>query len=116
MLRKTLAMLIVVIVAGFEPAMAGVAFCAESSCCAATAPVPASLDLPDCCVTVSCYDGPSTEVAVTAESKVGAVSTAAVMRATLVSPRVSAPRIAVQVPSPPRTMSERLSALSLFLI
>ena len=118
MLRKTLAMLIVLIVAGFEPAMAGVAFCAQSSCCAAEAGhgAPSSLDQPDCCSTVSCYEAPPADAAVSVEAKVWAAPAPALVRVASVSPRPSAPRIAVHVTSPPPTMSERLSSLSIFLI
>ena len=116
MLRKTLSLLVVLIFAGFEPAMAGVAFCAQASCCAASAPAAASMDLPDCCVTISCYDGPSTDVAVKAEAKTFASPTVAEVRTALLSPKVSTPRIAVQDTSSPPTLSERLASLSVFLI
>lgn len=118
MMRKTLAMLIVLIVAGFEPAMAGVAFCAQSSCCTAGAEDGArsSLDRPGCCDAVPCYEAPPVDSAVSAETKVIAAPAHALVRVASLSPRTAAPRIAVHVPSPPRTMSERLSSLSLFLI
>ena len=116
MLRKTLSLLVVLLFAGFEPAMAGVAFCAQSSCCAASAPEAVSMDLPDCCVTISCYDGPSTEVAVKAEAKTFASPTVAEVRTALSTPWFSTPRITVQETSSPPTMSERLASLSIFLI
>lgn len=116
MLRKALSLLIVLLFAGFEPVMAGIAFCAQSSCCATSSPAAATLDLPGCCVTISCYDGPSTDVAVKAEAKTFASPTVVEVRTALITPRLSAPRIAVQDTSPPPTMSERLSSLSLFLI
>ena len=118
MMRKVLALLVVVIATGLAPATAVIGFCAKMPCCfgeAEAGPVVAD-DMADCCSTISCYEAPPHDVTVSAKAKVFTATTLATLPVTLAMPQVAAARRTFDDTSPPPTTSERLSSLSVFLI
>lgn len=119
MTRKVLALLVVVIASGLAPATAIIGFCAKMPCCFAEAEDGPALtaNMADCCTTISCYEGPPHDLAVSAKLKVFTASTTLVtLPVAPAMPQVSAIRRTFDDTSPPPTTSERLSSLSVFLI
>lgn len=117
LLRKPLALAIVLLLAGLAPAAAILGFCARMPCCThgAVAPVALSTATDDCCNTVTCYEAPSAKLIN------GASATNAVFTAPAVVPSVAAFRQAhvaraAVVPSPPRGTRNRLALISTLLI
>ena len=117
-MRKALAALVILVVAGLAPATALAAFCAKMPCCFGEAHDGPAFDrsTTDCCNTISCYEPPPNDFTVAAKAKVFVATTHAVFPASLVSRQVvPLDRMLCDHP-PPRTGTERLSTLSVFLI
>ena len=74
--------------------------------------------MPDCGITISSYVAPSHDLAVPAKAKtkIFAAITPAILTVQVAVTPVSATRRTLDDPSPATTTSERLSALSTFLI
>lgn len=118
MTRKILALMVVLIIAGFAPATAVIGFCAKMPCCfGQTHGGPAlAVNMADCCSTISCYEAPPHDVTMSAKAKVFTATTLASLPVTLAMPQVAVARRTFDDTSPPPTTSERLSSLSVFLI
>lgn len=118
MKRKTLALIVILIVTGLAPATAVLGFCAKMPCCF-TEPHdgPAlSVDMSDCCNTISCYEAPTHESTASASAHALTAAAPAVLPlATLVPEPPAVQHIFVDL-SPPRTTSDRLASLSVLLI
>ena len=118
MTRKVLALLVVVIVSGLAPATAVIGFCAKMPCCFGEAGDGPALtaNMADCCTTISCYEGPPHDLAVSGKVKVFTATTPVTLPVTPAMPQASVVRRTFDDTSPPPTTSERLSSLSVFLI
>jgi hypothetical protein len=113
--RKSVALLIVLVIAGLAPASAIIGYCARMPCCHHAAPQPQkmSADAGHCCTTAACYDAPSVKL----------TGNASFM--TFTAERTLAPPVVVEcerqlVPlltaSPPPTTQQRLAILSILII
>lgn len=119
MTRKVLALLVVLIATGLAPATAVLGFCAKMPCCFAEADEGRALatNIADCCSTISCYEAPPHELAASGKAKAFTVTTLATLPVTTATPQASIARaLTFDDTSPPLTISERLSTLSIFLI
>jgi hypothetical protein len=117
--RKTLALTIVLVVSSLAPTTAILGFCAKMPCCfGETEERPAlATNMPDCCSTINCYEVPPHELAAAGKAKTFTVTTLATPPVAPATPQVSIARpLTSDDTSPPRTTSERLSTLSIFLI
>jgi len=118
MKRKTLALIVVLIVTGLAPATAVLGFCARMPCCFTQShlgPI-LSVGTSDCCNTISCYEVPPHESTASAKAHVLMADAPAVLpAATLFPARPAVKHVFVDL-SPPRTTGDRLAALSVLLI
>ena len=118
MMRKVLALLVLVIASGLAPATAIIGFCAKMPCCfgeAQDGPVLAT-NMADCCTTISCYEGPPHDLAVSGKVKAIAATTPVMLSVAPAIQQAPVARRTFDDTSPPPTTSERLSSLSVFLI
>jgi len=118
MMRRILALVVVLLVSGLAPATAAIGFCAKRPCCFVEAeggPVLA-VNMAGCCTTISCYEAPPQDLAESAKAKVLIATTLAMLPVAAAVPQVSETRRTFDDTSPPPTTSERLSSLSFFLI
>ena len=116
--RKSLALMIVLLIAGLAPATAIIGFCARMPCCShvseeATA---FSTERNDCCTTIACYESPSLELT-TAPTSADALFAAPVVITVAPAPS-RAPLLAEAFAdtSPPVPVRHRLAILSTLLI
>ena len=118
MARKVLALLIVVIASGLALATAVIGFCAKMPCCFGEAEDgPAiAVNMADCCSTISCYEGPPHDLAMSGKVKAFTATTLVMLPVTEAMLQIPVARRTFDDTSPPRTTSERLSSLSVFLI
>ena len=119
MMRKALALMVVLIFSGLAPATAVIGFCAKMPCCFGDAHdgVVLASSNADCCTTISCYEAPSHELTVSAKAK-NATATAPAMSPVMVAFAMTPPiaRRAFDDTSPPPSTKQRLSSLSILLI
>jgi hypothetical protein len=118
MMRKGLALAVVLIISSLAPATAVIGFCAKMPCCFGQAhdgPALAANDA-DCCSTISCYEAPSHELTVTAKAKTATAIATAVLPIVSAIPAAHVELRAFDDMSPPRTTKQRLSSLSILLI
>lgn len=118
MTRKTVAVAVVLLIAGLAPAAAVIGFCAKMPCC-----VPEPHDVPalaandaGCCTTISCYEAPSHELTLTAKEPVATIGAPVVLPLLASVPAVRVSCHAFDDTSPPLTTKQRLSRLSILLI
>lgn len=118
MLRKLLALLVVVVVSGVAPATAVVGFCAQMPCCFGDSEGEPTLavKMADCCSTINCYEAPSQDVNAAAKSAFVSPTTVTFLVVHPPLDQVAAAQLTFDDPSPPHTTSERLASLSLFRI
>ena len=115
---KSLALAIVILLAGLSPATAIIGFCARMPCCGHQPAASLSLttERADCCTTITCYESPSAKLATT----VSAPHPHALPLVLLIVPALPAPVASTAPPpidtSPPRAMRDRLAVLSILLI
>jgi hypothetical protein len=119
MMRKVLALAVVLTISSLASATAVIGFCAKMPCCFAEeheGPSVARNDA-DCCTPVNCYEAPSQNLTVSAKVK---SITATVQAAVAVIVAMPAARPVASYsfddPSPPPTTRQRLSSLSILLI
>ena len=111
MSRRTVALLIAVVIAGLAPASAIIGYCARMPCCHhAQQPLKMSADTRDCCTTVACYDAPS--VKLSASTPVVALT----IVPTVIVERGVQQLLPALAASPPPTTQQRLAILSVLLI
>jgi hypothetical protein len=112
--RKSVALLIVLVIAGLAPASAIIGYCARMPCCHhAQQPLKVSADAGDCCTTVACYDAPS--VKLTGNATFVTFTATRVIAPTIAL--LTAPQLApLSSPSPPPTNQQRLAILSILII
>lgn len=117
---KVLALVVILIASRLAPATAVLDFCATMPCCAGQTEVGPTMaaDMPDCGIAISSYEAPSRDLAVPAKAKthIFVAITPAILTVQVAVTPVSATRRTSDDPSPATTTSERLSALSTFLI
>jgi hypothetical protein len=117
--RKSLALAIVLLIAGLAPATAIIGFCARMPCCshASEATAAFSTERNDCCTTIACYESPSATFATAGSTPLSLIVTPLITRDV---PALHAPgstiAAAVADTSPPRCTSDRLAVLSTLLI
>lgn len=119
MMRKVLALLVVVIASGLAPATAVIGFCAKMPCCFGEAGDGPALtaNMADCCTTISCYEGPPHDLAVSGKVKAFPATTlVTTLPFAPAIPQAAVARRTFDDTSPPPTTRERLSSLSVFLI
>jgi hypothetical protein len=114
--RKSLALAIVLVIAGLAPVMAIVGFCKRMPCCsqASEATAAFSTERNDCCATIACYESPSLT---TAPSSADVLLVAPAL--VTIAPAPSTARLLAQAfadTSPPTSMRHRLAVLSTLLI
>jgi hypothetical protein len=116
--RKSLALAIVLLIAGLAPATAIIGFCSRMPCCSHASDTTESLSTErnDCCTTIACYDTPSLKLT-TAQTSADALLTAAALITVAPAPS-PAPLIAQAFAdtSPPVPVRHRLAILSTLLI
>lgn len=118
MTRKTVALAVVLLIAGLTPATAVIGFCAKMPCCFGEphdAPALAANDA-GCCTTISCYEAPSHELTVAAKAPMAKIGAPLVLPPVASVPAVPVSRHAFDDTSPPLTTKQRLSTLSILLI
>jgi hypothetical protein len=118
--RKSLAVVIVLLIAGLAPATAIIGFCARMPCCshASNATTAAfSTERNDCCTTIACYESPSLRLS-TSPTSADAVLAAPVLVITTAPAIAPAPIVtqAFSDTSPPLSSRHRLAVLSTLLI
>ena len=116
--RKTLALLIVLVIAGLTPAIAIIGFCSRMPCCthAPNATVAFSTKGKDCCTTIACYESPSFKLTTAPTSTDALLATPALIT---IAPAPPAPPFVAQLfadTSPPLSSRHRLAILSTLLI
>lgn len=114
--RKSLALVIVLVIAGLAPASAIIGFCARMPCCSQASEATAawSTERNDCCTKIACYESPSLA---TAPGSAGALLAAPAI--ITVAPPPSPPPLLAQAfadTSPPVRVRHRLAVLSTLLI
>jgi len=116
--RKSLALAVVLLLAGLAPASAIIGFCTRMPCChhAAARHAAIGTTTTDCCTTIACYESPSARIA-----SPGASLSTATIAAMAVAPLALAPSDRVAgaptiEPSPPPPTGQRLAILSTLLI
>jgi len=112
MTRKSVSLLIVMLIAGLAPASAIIGYCARMPCCHHATPLKVSADTGDCCKTVGCYDAPSAKLTGNAVF-VTLIATRVLVPAIFV---VQAPKSIVALSPSPPTTQQRLAILSTLLI
>lgn len=116
--RRTLALAIVLLLAGLAPATAIIGFCARMPCCShARSETAAALSAErnDCCASMTCYESPSASLSNrVASANIVFAPPAIVAVAPSVEPH--ALTAAVIDISPPASARQRLSALSILRI
>lgn len=117
MLRKVVALMVILTITGVAPATAVIGFCAKMPCCFGEAQQAPTLgtSMADCCTTINCYGAPSHELTASAKAKVF-TPTLPLWSANLVASPINASQLAFDDTSPPLTTRERLSSLSILLI
>lgn len=114
-MRRSFAILIVLVIAGLTPASAIIGYCARMPCChhASPQPLEISADANHCCTTVACYDTPSVKLT-------GNLSLPVFVAARVLTPAVivlAGPQLSPDISaSPPPTTQQRLAILSVLLI
>jgi hypothetical protein len=116
--RKSLALAIVLVIAGLAPAAAIIGFCSRMPCCshASEATDAFSTERNDCCTTITCYESPSLKLS-TAPTSVDTVLAAPLI--ITIAPAISPAPMATQAfagTSPPAPVRHRLALLSTLLI
>ena len=120
MSRTVLALLVVLALTGVAPVTAVLGFCAQMPCCFTDSahdgePV-LGAKVADCCTTINCYEAPSHELTVSAKAKLFTATVADALPALAAAVTAPAVRHVFNDASPPRTTSDRLASLSVFLI
>ena len=118
--RKSLAVVIVLLIAVLSPASAIIGFCSRMPCCSHVADAmtaASSTERNDCCTTIACYESPSLKLS-TAPTSVNTVLAAPVL-ITTAAPAISPAPMVTQAfvdASPPLSSRHRLAVLSTLLI
>lgn len=118
MTRNSLALAVVLVIAGLAPATAIIGFCARMPCCshASDSTTASSTERNDCCTTIVCYDSPSATFAAAASTSLSLLVTPVITRDV---PALHVPRTTIAAAadtSPPRRTGDRLAVLSTLLI
>jgi hypothetical protein len=111
-------LVVVLIALVLAPATAVLGFCAKMPCCfgeATDSPV-LTVNMADCCSTISCYEAPSHELTVSAQAKTFTATAPVTLPVIVAIPQALRALRAFDHRPPPPTTSERLSLLSVFLI
>lgn len=120
MIRKALALTIVLLISSLATATAVIGFCARMPCCehkAGAVPQPVlSTERTDCCTPISCYEAPSQKLTTKDSAKLSLVAVPVVVTLSAAAPMFPHPARAFGDTSPPKTVRERLSTLSTLLI
>ena len=116
--RKSLALAIVLLIAGLAPATAIIGFCSRMPCCshASGATAAFSTERNDCCTTIACYESPSFKLTTAPTSTDALLATPALIT---IAPAPPAPPLVAQLfadTSPPLSSRHRLAILSTLLI
>ena len=116
--RKSLALLIVLLIAGLAPATAIIGFCARMPCCshASEAPAAFSTERNDCCTTIACYESPSLKFTTIPSSADALLSAPAAITVAPASSPALLFTLAFADTSPPIGTRLRLAILSTLLI
>jgi hypothetical protein len=116
--RKSLALAIVLLIAGLASASSIIGFCTRMPCCSHASDTTAAFSAEDndCCTTIACYESPSLKLTTSLSSADGLFAAAAVI--TVAPPPSPAPLIvrAFSDSSPPSSLRHRLAILSTLLI
>lgn len=115
--RKSIALAIVLLLAGLAPATAIIGFCTRMPCCShqSDAAIAFSTERTDCCTTVACYDSPSAKLSNRAASADVVFGIPALVAVAVVLETPVAEREVID-PSPPASARQRLAALSVLRI
>jgi hypothetical protein len=116
--RKSLALVIVLLITGLAPASAIIGFCSRMPCCLHASDTTAefSTERNDCCTTIACYESPSLKLT-TAPTSADALL--AVQALITIAPAPRPAPLAAQAfadTSPPLPVRHRLAVLSTLLI
>ncbi len=119
MIGRVAMLLLLIVAAALVPATAIAGFCAKMPCCfsqASEGTGSQSLSESDCCSTVSCAEAPSQDITLSETAKQFASNAPVSFAALVDAPHTPFVCRTCEHSSPPRTSSQRLSALSTFLI
>ena len=120
MIRKALALTIVLLISSVATATAVIGFCARMPCCehkAGAVPQPVlTTERADCCTTINCYEAPSQKLTTKDAAKVSLVAVPVIATLSAAAPMPAHAARAFADTSPPKTVRERLSTLSILLI
>jgi len=119
MIGRVSMLLLLIVGAGLAPATAIAGFCAKMPCCfgqASEGKGSQRLAESDCCNTISCAEAPPQEITLSETAKQFASNAPVTFAAAVDAPHTPFVCRTFADSSPPRTSSERLSALSTFLI
>lgn len=116
--RKSIALVIVLLVTGLAPATAIIGFCSRMPCCSHSTPATTafSTERSDCCTTITCYESPSLKLTTGALSVEALLSVPALIT---VAPALPQAPLIAEAPvdkSPPAALRSRLAILSTLLI
>jgi hypothetical protein len=114
--RKSLALGIILLIAGLAPASAIIGFCSRMPCCSHASNATFSTERADCCTTIACYESPSLKLTTAPTSADALLATPALI---IIAPAPSpAPLIARAFAgtSPPVPVRHRLAILSTLLV
>src|SRR5258707_693499 len=116
--RKSLALVVILLIAGLSPASAIIGFCTRMPCCAHASEATAafSTERNDCCTTIACYESPSLKLsASSSQSDLLSAAPALIAVAPEPSPAPLVSRDFADT-SPPLPARHRLAILSTLLI
>jgi hypothetical protein len=116
--RKSVALAVVLLIAGLAPATAIIGFCARMPCCGheSSSSLAMTTDSPDCCTTIACYQSPSATLSATSLTPQPVLAVATLPANAPALPAIN--RDVAHAPidiSPPPT-GERLAILSTLII
>jgi hypothetical protein len=117
MVRKPLALAIVLLIAALAPAATIIGFCTRMTCCrhAPAAPLAFSTEARNCCTTITCYESPSAKLTNGASASHAVFSTPAIVPAVVAAPSLHVARAFIDT-SPPSGTRDRLAVLSILRI
>jgi hypothetical protein len=115
--RKSLALLVVLLIAALAPASAIIGFCTRMPCCSRASDTTAGLSTErnDCCTTIACSESPSVRLTATPTWADALLATPAVIAIQPTPPPPLAVRAFADT-SPPVPVRHRLAILSILLI
>ncbi len=120
MIRKALALTIVLLISSLATATAVIGFCAKMPCCehkAGAVPQPVlSTERADCCTTINCYEAPAQKLTTKDTAKVSVVAVPMIATLSAAAPLRAHSAQSFSDTSPPKTVRERLSTLATLLI